>query len=99
METESSKELLNHPLAIVALLSVIFGFLTMALDKFFYFMRGVNKTTPMDKMAGTFEKLEATLQETTRSLQLLNQKIEHSADKAEIRAEQILSEVRGLRKL
>lgn len=69
--------LLNHPLSIVTILAVILGFLAMAIDKFFYFMRGVNKTTPMDKMAGAFSSLERTLSDISQNLKLMNQNLEH----------------------
>jgi len=100
---EFTKEL-NSPLAIVALLSVIFGFLTMAIDKLFYFLRGVNKTTPMDKMAGSFEGLKTTMEETqdvlseiAESAKLLNEQMKHQADVSNIKMDQLLHEIRQVR--
>lgn len=91
-------ENLNHPLAVVALLSVIFGFLTMAVDKLFYFLRGVNKTTPMDKLAVCFEGLKDTMGELNSNLRMLNQEMKHHVESSRSQNEILLYEVREMKK-
>lgn len=89
---------LNSPLAIVAILSAIFGFLALALDKFFYFLRGVNKSTPMDKLAGSFEKIDGTLKSLNLNLSLLNKDLKNHVDMGKAQNEMILHEIREARR-
>jgi hypothetical protein len=84
---------LNSPLAVVAILSAVFGFVMMGIDKLTYFLKSVNKATPMDKLSGSYSTMVKMAEEQTKVLTLLAQKMEHHEEMAQLRHEQLLREV------
>lgn len=93
---EGLKEL-NSPLAIISILSILFGFVMMGVDKLFYFVRGINKTTPMDRLANTFNSLDSTMKEITQNLHLLNYELKSKKEIDSIKHEQVVGEIRSLK--
>ncbi len=79
---EGLKEL-NSPIAVVAIISVVFGFGMMGLRELFYFLKGVKKTTPTDKLNDTFTQL-------TVSLKLLNEQMTNAQKHSEREHNEIL---------
>jgi hypothetical protein len=67
---EGLKEL-NSPLAIISILAILFGFVMMGLRELLWFLKGVKKSTPSDKMQEAFAEL-------TLYLKLLNKQIEEN---------------------
>lgn len=84
---------LNSPLAVVAILSAVFGFIMMGLDKLTYFLKSLNKKTPMDRLSGSYEVMVDMAKEQTKVLTVLAEKMEHHEEMANLRHEQLLREL------
>ena len=67
---EGLKEL-NSPLAIISILSILFGFVMMGLRELLWFLKGIKKSTPSDKIEEAFSELAV-------SLKLLNQQMQNN---------------------
>jgi hypothetical protein len=88
------KEGLNHPLAVVAVLSVILGFLGMFLREGFWFLKSVRKDTPTDRTQVAMDSLTSTMKEMSSNLHMLNHEMKLHSQASEIRHEQLLHEIR-----
>lgn len=76
-------EALNSPLAVVVILAIVFGFLALGLDKLTYFVRSINKQTPTDTIAKSYEHLEPVLKNMNENLTLLNENLKSQKEISE----------------
>lgn len=107
MMDQSALEMLNHPMAVVVIIAVVFGFGMMGLDKLFYFLKSVTKKTPMDKMAASYDLMTKTVEqanrhmeqanehmkENTQALHTLNSQMQRHEEMAAMRHQQLLREL------
>lgn len=82
---EGLKEL-NSPLAIISILAILFGFIMMGMRELLWFVKGMKKTTPSDKMGDAFVEL-------TTNLKLLNEQVKNHREHSEREHEEILKGV------
>ena len=92
-----SLEMLNSPIAVVAILSVILGFLGMFIREFSWWVKSMKKNTPSDKIEQSNRDLGNTMVEIGTNLKLLNQEMKHHVEMSSKTSEILLHEIREVK--
>lgn len=91
------EEGINHPLAIVAILSMVLGFLGLAFREFTWWFKSMKQTTPSDHIQKSNIELARGFEAINQNLVLLNASMKHHAELSQEVSRTILHEIRTLR--
>jgi predicted RND superfamily exporter protein len=85
---------INHPITVVAILSVVLGFFTFFVKEIRFWMQASKKSAPSDRIVNKLEDISNHLEEIAVNVRRLREDFSYEIDLSKRKSDEILERVR-----
>ena len=86
---------INHPITVVAILSVVLGFLTFFIKEVRFWMQATKRSTPTDRVVGELKEITSHLTDIATNIKHLREEFTYEAGLSKRKSDEILERVRA----